>query len=467
MEEIESFEDLRLRPEILRAIKEMGFEEPTPIQKAAIPPIIQGRDVMGQAQTGTGKTAAFGLPLIQKVEKGKGIQVVVLTPTRELATQVSEEINRLSKYAGIHSIPIYGGQAISVQESKLKKKPEIITATPGRLIDMTKRGLVHLDKVRFFVLDEADRMLDMGFIEDIKWVLDRVPDKRQLLMFSATLPIAIVDLADTHLRNPVYLDISQDTLVVPDTDQSYFIVGRRNKLWALCRILDNEKSERVLIFCQTKRMVAELNKRLRGYGYTSEEIHGDLSQAKREEALGRFKSGRARILVATDVAARGLDIPEVDLVVNYDTPEYPEIYVHRIGRTGRAGHTGRAITFVTQNEKHLLDKIIRFAGRPIEEGKIPRGQGRDRVKRRVDFDEKADTFGMVKFVMNIGKRDGAAMNDVIKHITSHSRITDMDIGKISIGEENTEVSVHKNVAMEMVKRINGSKFKGRTINLRY
>ncbi len=467
MGEVESFEDLQLRPEIMKAIEEMGFEEPTPIQKAAIPPIMEGRDVMGQAQTGTGKTAAFGIPLIQKVEKGKGIQAVILTPTRELATQVSEEINKLGKYAGIHSIPIYGGQAISVQEKKLQKRPEIIAATPGRLIDMVKRGHIRLDKVGFFVLDEADRMLDMGFIEDIKWILNRVPDKRQLLMFSATLPIAIVDLADTHLRNPVYLDISQDTLVVPDTEQSYFMVGRRNKLWALCRILDNEKSERVLIFCQTKRMVAELNKRLRGYGYKSEEIHGDLSQAKREEALGRFREGKARILVATDVAARGLDIPEVDLVVNYDTPEYPETYVHRVGRTGRAGRSGRAVTFVTQNETHLLDKIVQFAGQAIAEGKVPQAHGRDRVKRRVDFDEKADTFGMVKFIMNVGKKDGATMNGIIRHITKNSRINELDIGKITIGENSSEVQVHKNVAMEMVKRINGSKFNGKTVNLRY
>lgn len=467
MEEIESFEDLQLMPEILKAIKEMGFEEPTPIQKAAIPPILAGRDVMGQAQTGTGKTAAFGIPLIQKVEKGKGIQAVVLTPTRELATQVSEEIGRLAKYTGIHSVPIYGGQAISVQEKKLQKDPEIIVATPGRLIDMTKRGHVHLDKVRFFVLDEADRMLDMGFIEDIKWVLDRVSDDRQLLMFSATLPIAIVDLADTHLRNPVYLDISQDTLVVPDTDQSYFMVGRRNKLWALCRILDNEKSERVLVFCQTKRMVSELNKRLRGYGYASEEIHGDLSQARREEALAKFREGKVRILVASDVAARGLDIPEVDLVVNYDTPESPEVYVHRIGRTGRAGHTGKAVTFVTHNETNLMDKIVQFAGRPILEGKIPESHGRDRVKKRVDFDEKADTFGMVKFTINLGKKDGVTMNSIVKHITSNSRIRDMEIGEIRIGEESTEVSIHKNVAMDMVKQINGSRFMGKRINLRY
>jgi len=467
MEDIESFEELQLMPEILKAIKDMGFEEPTPIQKAAIPPILAGRDVMGQAQTGTGKTAAFGIPLIQKVKKGKGIQAVVLTPTRELATQVSEEINRLAKYTGIHSVPIYGGQAISVQEKKLQKGPEIIVATPGRLIDMTKRGLVHLDRVRFFVLDEADRMLDMGFIEDIKWVMDRVSDERQMLMFSATLPVAIVDLADTHLRNPIYLDISQDTLVVPDTDQSYFMVGRRNKLWALCRILDNEKSERVLIFCQTKRMVSELNKRLRGYGYASEEIHGDLSQARREEALAKFREGKVRILVASDVAARGLDIPEVDLVINYDTPESPETYVHRIGRTGRAGLSGKAITFVTQNEVHLMDKIVQFAGHPVAEGKLPEAHGRDRVKKRVDFDEKADTFGMVKFTINAGKKDGVTMNRIVKHITSNSRIRDLEIGEIRIGEDSTEVSIHKNVAMEMVKGINGSRFMGKIIKLRY
>ena len=317
--------------EILRAMKDLEWDEPTPVQEQVIPLARAGNDLMAQAQTGTGKTGAFAIPIIEKLHKNKKIQCLALTPTRELAIQVAGDFDDLAKYSGVKSVPIYGGQSINIQTDKIRRGVEIVVGTPGRLMDLMRRGQLSFEGVRFLVLDEADRMLDMGFIDDIEWILQSVPKNRQTMLFSATLPDTIKGLAQRYMRKPKEVAISGESLTVPQAEQVYINVGRKNKLWALCRILDIEKPQLALVFCSTKRMVDMLSDKLRAYGYSADAIHGDLTQAARDKVMAKFRSGRLNILIATDVAARGLDIDDITHVFNYDIPENPEDYVHRIG----------------------------------------------------------------------------------------------------------------------------------------
>ncbi|MBM4237549.1 MAG: DEAD/DEAH box helicase, partial [Euryarchaeota archaeon] len=313
-------------------------------------------------------------------------------------------------------------------------------------------------------LDEADRMLDMGFYEDIEYIINRIPKERHTSLFSATIPEAIRRLAGDHMQNPEMAIISEEELMLPSTKQIYFNVGRRNKIWALCRVLDKEKPK-AIIFCQTKRMVDILYDRLRSYGYPVEATHGGLTQAKREKVLKDFRKGTVKILVATDVAARGLDIEDVGLVINYDIPESPEWYVHRVGRTGRAGKIGKAITFVTSEETHLLEGIKEFGKAEIEKAEVPTSGMKDVVKKVWDFDEYQDIFGLVRFKVNLGKWDKLGMNDVVNIILSRSNVSEISIGAVEIGEEETVFEIHRDVAYRVMKSLETANVKGKRLRL--
>ncbi len=366
------FQELSLSAPTLKAIAAMGFEEATPIQGQAIPAALEGRDIIGQAQTGTGKTAAFGIPMIEAIDvKSETIQGMVIAPTRELAIQVAEELNRIGYFKGAHALPIYGGQDIRRQLNALKRRPHIIVGTPGRLLDHMKRRSVRLDGIRMVVLDEADEMLDMGFKEDVEKILGATPQDRQTMLFSATMPSAVGRLAGRFMKEPLAIGIKPKSMTVQATEQSYIEVQERQKLEALCRLLDVQLPALAIVFVRTKRRVDELAKALCERGYQAEGIHGDLTQSRRDGVMRSFKDRMIDVLVATDVAARGLDIGGVTHVYNFDIPQDPDGYVHRIGRTGRAGKKGIAVTLVTPRELKLLRLIERVIRRPIEKKAMP------------------------------------------------------------------------------------------------
>ncbi len=357
------FDEIGLSEEVIRAIRNMGFEEMTPIQEQAIPSALSGRDIIGQAQTGTGKTAAFGIPMAEKITANYGpVSGLVITPTRELAVQVAEELNRIGQFKGIRALPIYGGQDMERQVRALRNRPRIIVGTPGRLMDHMRRKTIRLQEVMMVVLDEADEMLGMGFIDDIEHILKEVPADRQMLLFSATMPGPVQSLAQRFMNNPQYISVKAKEVTAPNTGQYYLEVNEKDKFDVLCRLLDIESPELSIVFGRTKRRVDELFEALNKRGYSAEAIHGDLTQARRDSVMRRFKEGGTEILVATDVAARGLDISGVTHVYNFDIPQDPEGYVHRIGRTGRAGNPGKAITFVTPrefNHLRLIEHVIK------------------------------------------------------------------------------------------------------------
>jgi len=367
------FAELSLAPEILKAIERMGFEEASPIQSAAIPILLEGADVVGQSQTGSGKTAAFGIPAIQAVDPGlRAPQVLILCPTRELAVQVAEEIAKLAFFKrGVRELPIYGGQSYERQFRGLQAGAQIIIGTPGRVMDHLERKSLKLDEIRMVILDEADRMLDMGFVDDIKTILRQAPDKRQTVFFSATIPRPIHQLIQTFTREPVNVRVEDEAMTVPAIDQVYYEVDRRSKLEVLCRLIDLEDVKLAIIFCATKMMVDELTEHLIARGYGADKLHGDMTQAMRERVMGRFRKRKVEFLVATDVAARGLDVDDIEIVFNYDLPHDGEDYVHRIGRTGRAGKGGKAVTFVAGREIYRLENIQRFTRSRIRRERIP------------------------------------------------------------------------------------------------
>ncbi|MFD0870011.1 DEAD-box ATP-dependent RNA helicase CshA [Chlamydia abortus] len=368
---MKNFQEFGLEPKVLKAITEMGFEEATPIQAKTIPLAMQGLDLIGQAQTGTGKTAAFSVPLIHKIQPSEDkIVALVMCPTRELAIQVAEEIEKLGRFKGIRSLPIYGGQDIVKQIRALKKRPQIIIGTPGRLLDHINRKTIKLEDVRTVVLDEADEMLDMGFMDDIQSILSLVPDERHTMLFSATMPPNIQKLAQQFLNNPQHVSVIPKQVSAPLIQQSYIEVHEKQKFEALCRLIDMEAPDLAIIFGRTKRRVDELSEALQKRGYSAEGLHGDLSQNQRDTVMRKFRDGSIDVLVATDVAARGLDVSGVSHVVNFDLPQDPESYVHRIGRTGRAGKEGTAWTFVTPREidhLHFIERVTRhrIARKPL------------------------------------------------------------------------------------------------------
>lgn len=369
----DSFESLGLSREVLKSVEDMGFEEPSPIQTLAIPPILGGADVVGQAHTGTGKTAAFGIPILERIDpRNKAPQAMVLCPTRELAIQVAEEIGKLAaRKRGVSALPVYGGQPIERQFRALAKGAQIIVGTPGRVMDHMERGTLRLGQIIMTVLDEADEMLDMGFRDDIENILEQMPQNCQKVFFSATMPPAIMDMAKQFLNRPEILKITQKLLTVPTIEQVYYEVRPHQKMDALCRVLDSQGFRKVLVFCSTKRGVDEVTEHLQMRGYQADGLHGNLVQGQRDRVMGRFRTGGIEILVATDVAARGIDVDDVDAVINYDIPNDVENYVHRIGRTGRAGRAGSAFTFVTAREHYKLRDIIRTTKARIVQSRLP------------------------------------------------------------------------------------------------
>ncbi|NEU30477.1 DEAD/DEAH box helicase [bacterium LRH843] len=367
-----TFHDFGLDHKVVRAVTEIGFDEATPIQIATIPTALEGKDIIGQAQTGTGKTGAFGIPLINliKVEETH-VQALILAPTRELANQVAESLVKFGKHKGVRTVVVYGGQDMRQQIRDLKRNPHVVVATPGRLMDHMRRGTIRLEQVEMVVLDEADEMLNMGFVEDIETILKEVPSERQTLLFSATMPKRIEKLAQTFMKEPKLIAVKAKEVTMENIEQQYVELQERDKFDALCRLIDIHTPELAIVFGRTKRRVDELSEALVKRGYRAEGIHGDLNQAKRDSVLRKFKNGLIELLVATDVAARGLDISGVTHVYNFDLPQDPESYVHRIGRTGRAGRSGVAVTFATPREKDHVKAIEQLSKKKMIKRDVP------------------------------------------------------------------------------------------------
>jgi ATP-dependent RNA helicase DeaD len=512
-----SFEALGLSGETLRALAEIGFEEPTPVQEQAIPAMLAGRDLMAQAQTGTGKTAAFGLPIVERLSGARpGPEALVLAPTRELAVQVAEALHRFGKYRGTHVVAVYGGQPIERQLRALARPVDIVVGTPGRLMDHMRRETLKLDQVRFVVLDEADEMLDMGFIEDIETILSALPAERQTTLFSATLPKRITDLAATYLDDPVRIAVEPEQVTVPQITQSYYEVVPRAKLEALTRILDVEDPQSAMIFCRTKVEADEVARALEGRGYAAEAIHGDLSQLMRDRVMARFRAGTATLLVATDVAARGLDIEHVSHVINYSLPGDPDSYVHRIGRTGRAGRAGEAISLVTPRERRLLRWIERVVGQRLEQRRVPSASDvaarqRERLAATLGeiieaeelerpmslVDELAAYYdpsliaaaalsllmepepeeteipvsaagaerGMVRLFINVGRTDGVRPSDIVGAIANEAGIPGKAIGVIEIKDTYSFVEIPENWVQRVVGALGRTRIRNREVRV--
>ena len=377
-----TFADLGLSGPLLESVTAVGFQKPTPIQEQTLPVLLAGHDVIAQAQTGSGKTAAFGLPIIESIDPSdRRVQALVLCPTRELAIQVSEALTLYGRHKRIETLPIYGGQPYERQFRGLQRGVHIVVGTPGRVMDHMRRDTLHLDNLKFFVLDEADEMLDMGFVDDIEWILKEVPEERQTALFSATMPPRIADLANKYMHDAQRISVRGKQMTVAEINQTSYEFPRGRKVEALARILEAETPTSAIIFCRTKHGVDELGESLMTRGFAVETLHGDLSQSQRDRVMKRFRGGQAQILIATDVAARGLDIDDVSHVINYDAPESAETYVHRIGRTGRAGKTGEAITMVTPREFRWLRQVERITRATIEPRRLP-SQSDVNVRRR-------------------------------------------------------------------------------------
>ncbi len=376
------FSDFNISPEMMKGITDMGFEEATAIQTGTIPVMMKGTDMIGQAQTGTGKTAAFGIPLLEMVNaKNRNVQALIMCPTRELAVQVAEEIGKIGKHKkGLKTLAVYGGQPIFRQIKALQAGAQIVAGTPGRLIDHIERRTIKLEYCSIVVLDEADEMLNMGFVEDIELILKSLPAERQTVLFSATMPPPIMNITKRYQKNPELIKITHEVLTAPSIDQVYFEIKRGAKLEALCRLLDVNDFELSLIFCNTKMMVDELERQLTSRGYMCEALHGDKTQQQRDRVMDKVRNGKADILIATDVAARGIDVEGIDAVFNYDVPADEEYYVHRIGRTGRAGRKGRSFTFVYPDEVFKMRDIQRYAKTKIRQEKVPTKTGIDELK---------------------------------------------------------------------------------------
>lgn len=519
------FDEININPNILRAVEEMGFEEMSPIQAKAIPVILEGKDIVGQAQTGTGKTAAFGIPLLQKIDpQEKTVQALVLCPTRELAIQVAEEIRNLAMFMhGIKILPVYGGQEISKQIRSLKSGVQVIIGTPGRVMDHMRRKTVKFGNIRMVVLDEADEMLNMGFREDIETILKEVPEARQTILFSATMPGSILEIARTYQKSTEIIKVVKKELTVPKIEQYYYEVSPKNKEEVLARLLDMYNPKLSLVFCNTKKQVDELTASLQGRGYFAEGLHGDMKQQQRDRVMNSFRNGRTEILVATDVAARGIDVDDVEAVFNYDVPQDDEYYVHRIGRTGRAGREGRAFTLVVGREVFKLKDIQRYCKTKIKLQPIPSindvtavkaEKVLDRVQNIIEnedltkmvdliqdringvdytaldiaaaflkmsigdeygnddemtnMDEFGDTgaeAGMVRLFINLGKKQNVRPGDFLGAIAGETGMPGKLIGTIDMYDKYTFVEVPREYASEVIQVMKTAKIKGKSINI--
>ena len=431
------FDELQLDERIVHAVTDMGFEAASPIQAQAIPVQLEGLDIIGQAQTGTGKTAAFGIPLLQKIDPdSKRLQAIALCPTRELAIQVAEEIRRLAKYMhGIKVLPIYGGQDIVRQIRGLKDGTQIVIGTPGRVMDHMRRKTIRCDHVHTVIMDEADEMLNMGFLEDMETILSQLPEERQTVMFSATMPPAIQEIARKFQNDPVNVKVVKKELTVPKVTQYYYEVKPKTKVEVMCRLLDMYAPKLSVAFCNTKKQVDELVQELQGRGYFAEGLHGDLKQEQRDRVMNSFRNGATEILVATDVAARGIDVDDVEAVFNYDIPQDDEYYVHRIGRTGRAGRDGIAFSFVVGREVYKLRDIQRYCKTRIIPQAIPSLDDITEIKAEKIMDQVKETINNV---------DLTKMIQVIEQKLVEEDYTAMDVAaallKIAMGEENEDIA---------------------------
>lgn len=523
-QEITFFEDLHLDRKILAALKDMGFEEPSPIQKGAIPLALEGEDLIGQAQTGTGKTAAFGIPIIQKInEKDRHIQALVMSPTRELCIQVADEISKIGRTKRVRVLPVYGGQPIERQIRSLKRGIQVVIGTPGRLLDHIRRGTIDLEYVNFLVLDEADEMLDMGFVDDMENIIKNVPPERQTMLFSATMPRPILSISKKYMRAPKMVAIHKEVVTAPTIDQYYY--ETRDKVDGLCRILDTTDDCKMIIFCRTKKGVDELVIALATRGYEAEGLHGDLSQNQRDRVMKKFRSGQVDILVATDVAARGLDIDNITHVVNFDVPSDSESYVHRIGRTGRAGNTGVALTFITPREFRQLKLIERSIKTKILRGTLPTDASvlerqREQIVSKMqtileqdryqdylpivetlekDYDiqdiaaaalkfmqegakaleepeEEGESLpdslantgakpGMVRLFINIGRSSRVTVRDIVQSIAIEAEIPARSIGRISIYDKFSFVEVPMEYAEKVLGVMHRNTIRGCRVNM--
>ena len=518
-----TFAELGLQPGTLKAITDLGFEVPTPIQALAIPVLLTGCDLIGLAQTGTGKTAAFGLPLIEKLDSSNpSTQALILAPTRELAIQVAKGIHDFAKYAGLRVVPVYGGQPIDRQFRALKQGGQIVVGTPGRVLDHLRRGSLRLDGVKFCVLDEADEMMAMGFTEDLEAILSELPESRQLAFFSATMAPRVLMITKKFLRDPKRIEIISKQRTLETTNQTYYEVAPGKKQEALARVLDMETPGSTIVFCRTRLETAELSDSLSLHGYSAESIHGDMGQQDRERVLRRFRDGLTDLLIATDVAARGLDIDHVTHVINYDVPFDAEQYIHRIGRTGRAGRTGDAITLIYHREKRKLENIERMIGSKIEPARIPtvadiayrrreafieslrqtlmakefepmlaaadelaedfdalevaaaalqmlwkeRHQGEQKESEEENFaDFEQPETGMCRIFIGMGRQDGLRPGDLVGAIAGESGLEAKQLGVIELLDRTAFVEVPASEGQRVVDALSNSKIRNQKVKV--
>jgi ATP-dependent RNA helicase DeaD len=474
-----TFAELGLSQPLLEALHHLGYESPTPIQEQAIPELLQGHDVIGQAQTGTGKTAAFGLPLLEYIDPGlEEVQALVLTPTRELCIQVTQALRAYGERRGIQVVAVFGGAPIRNQVAQLKQGGQVVVGTVGRVMDLMSRHELVLSDVRYIVLDEADEMLDLGFLEDVEMILSRAPSGRQTALFSATMPPEIKKLAEKRMFDPITIKVRAATLTIDTVEQFYVEVSDRDKPDALARVLKAENPDQAIVFVRTKIGVDRLARRLDQAGVRAKALHGDMSQGSRDGVMIAFKGGRERLLIATDVAARGLDISGVTHVINYDVPNSPDVYVHRIGRTGRVGRSGRAITLITPKQRKDLEAIERHAktkvGEWSEGAAAPRpvvaveaGPNGDRETRRPRHTKprKAADVQLIKLIVSGGRAQGIEPKDVIGAIVDNSHLEGEDIRNVRVLERFSFVEVPAGRADEVIDKVSGSAVRGTKLRL--
>ncbi|MDD2481219.1 MAG: DEAD/DEAH box helicase [Lutispora sp.] len=511
------FNDLGLNEKVLKAIDEMGFEEPSKIQEEVIPVVLEGFDVIGQAQTGTGKTLAFGAPILSKLDRTEGkVNTIILTPTRELAIQVNDELNRIAKFSRVKLLPVYGGQPIERQISALRRGIDIIVGTPGRVLDLIRRNIIDLSKIKFLVLDEADEMLDMGFIDDIEEIIKSSSKDRQTMLFSATMPDEIRKLSKKYMEDDrKHISIVKSTMTVATVSQFYYEVKQKDRFESLCRILDVDEPTSAIIFCKTKKGVDELVEALDLRGYNAEGMHGDMNQSQRLSTLRKFKEGNLEFLVATDVAARGIDVENVSHVINYDLPQDTDSYVHRIGRTGRANREGTAYTLVTSREYYILKQIEKGTRSKIRRKEVPSideifltkyKSTVERVKEVIEKEEHKrfvslateldeeynlvdvaaalmsmvlekelgssyaeDNIGSstsyVRLFLSIGRMDRINPKALLEFFSDYANTDKEDIGDIDIMEKFTFVNVTEEAAKSIMKYCSGKRLLGRKVNI--
>ena len=461
------FTEWDLPDHLQNSLDGIGWEFATQVQKDTVPLARQGRDVIGQARTGSGKTAAFGLPILERCEPTGILQALILAPTRELANQVAQEMSMLQGDSGLSIQTVYGGTDIEKQAKSLGEGVDIIVGTPGRVMDMTERKHIDLSTPTLFCLDEADRMLDMGFFPDIMWITERLTERQQTLLFSATFPQEIIDAAHEFMSEPEFVLTNAEKLDIPPIDLHSVRVGRSNKLWVLGRLLIRmSDTDQTIVFCNTKRMVDLAVERLNKHKFDVAGLHGDLNQNQRERILSSFRQGEVKTIVATDVAARGIDVDTVTLVVNYDVPDDMDSFIHRIGRTGRIGRQGAAWSLVSRDDAPQLSRIMATYGLDIvssEAPELPNGVSRDPVRRQDDFSESADVFGYVTVKLNIGAQEAGSSLKLSRWIQSHMRCNDMDIGEIRFENDSTMMSVHKSKIGTAMKALAQRDYEGHAL----